>query len=332
MKRTPNRWGFPDMGLGMGLRSKHYQDILENNPPVAFFEVIAENYMGNGGRPMYLLEQVAERYPVMIHGVSLSIGSTDPLDFEYLGLLRDLANRLRVPWLSDHLCWTGVLGRNSHDLLPVPLTEECLKHIVARIRTVQDFMERPLVVENPSSYVEFLASSMGEAEFMARMAEDSDCGLLLDVNNVYVSAYNHGFDARAYIQALPVDRIVYHHVAGHTNKGTHILDTHSDHVVDPVWELYQLCHERTGGRSTMVEWDENIPAFEVVFDEVMKAAVYRRNVEGDDFSLPERHPPNLRREAPDGATPHPAGLEAPDAGDLFVREKNLEFAVSNDDV
>ncbi|GMU51462.1 MAG: hypothetical protein AMXMBFR33_06080 [Candidatus Xenobia bacterium] len=326
MRRHPNRWGFPDMGLGMALRSKHYPDILESNPPVAFFEVIAENYMGNFGRPMYLLEQVAERYPVMVHGVSLSIGSTDPLDFEYLGLLRNLADRLKVPWVSDHLCWTGVLGRNSHDLLPVPLTEESLRHVIRRIRAVQDFLERPLVVENPSSYVEFLASSMSEAEFLCRMAEGADCGLLLDVNNVYVSAFNHGFDAMEYLRVLPVDRIVYHHVAGHTHKGTHILDTHSDHVVDPVWELYRFCHERTGGRSTMVEWDEDIPPFEVVFEEVQKAAVHRRTVEGDDFSLPERPTPSLAPRREDNRAPHPAGLESPEAGDLFVREKNVEFA------
>lgn len=270
-----NRWGFPDLGLGMGLRSVHWAHILEHSPPVDFFEVISEAYLGKGGRALYVLEAIAERYPVICHGVSMSVGSTDPLDFDYLTRLKRLAERLRSPWVSDHLCWTGVLGRNVHDLLPVPLTEATLRHVTERIRAIQDFLQRPVVIENPSNYLEFAASSMPESEYLARMAEEADCGLLLDVNNVYVSAFNHGFDPYEYLRVIPPERIVYHHVAGHTNKGTHILDTHSDHVLDPVWEMYRFLHERHGGRTTMVEWDEHIPDFATVHAEVLKAEQYR---------------------------------------------------------
>lgn len=270
-----NRWSFADLGLGVGLRTVHFNHVLENRPDVDFFEIVSENFMDTDGRPMYVLDAVAERYPVVMHGVSMSIGSTDPLNREYLAKLRKLADRARAPWVSDHLCWTGVVGRNVHDLLPMPLSEESLRHVVSRIRSVQDILERPLVLENPSSYLDFTSSSMPEWEFIVRMAEDADCGLLLDVNNVYVSAFNHRFDARTYIDAIPADRIVYHHLAGHTHKGTHILDTHNDRVVDEVWELYGRCHQKTGGRATLLEWDEDIPSFEVVHAEVCKAAAWR---------------------------------------------------------
>jgi uncharacterized protein len=270
-----SRFAIPDLGLGMGLRSRHYEYILSHNPPVDFFEIISETYLTNQGRPQYFLHEVAERYPILMHGVSLSIGSTDPLNFDYLSKLKALAQRLRVPYVSDHLCWTAVLGKNTHDLLPVPLTEDTLRHVVERIRTVQDYLEVPLALENPSNYLEFRASQMSEAEFMNRMAEQADCALLLDVNNVYVSAYNHGFDAYEYLDLIPPERVVHHHLAGHTNKGTHILDTHSTHVIDEVWRLYNYFDKRSGGRSTMVEWDDDIPAFEVVHEEVLKAGALR---------------------------------------------------------
>ncbi len=270
-----NLWGIKDYGLGMGLRSPHYSYILEHKPEVDFFEIISETYLDTRGWPWEVLMRIREHYPVFMHGVSLSIGSTDPLNFDYLAKLKRLAHTLAVPFVSDHLCWTGVLGRNTHDLLPVPLTEKTLEHVVSRIKVVQDYLELPLALENPSNYVEFADSSMPEVEFMARMAEEADCGLLLDVNNVYVSAFNHEFDPDEYIAQVPVERIIYHHVAGHTHKGTHILDTHSDHVIEKVWEMYKEIHKRTGGRSTMVEWDEDIPAFEVVHAEVMKAQKYR---------------------------------------------------------
>jgi uncharacterized protein (UPF0276 family) len=270
-----NRWGFPDLGVGVGLRTVHFGHILSKHPGVDWFEVLSENFMQTGGRPVWVLDQVVERYPVALHGVSMSIGSTDPLDGEYLKELKRLAARARARWVSDHLCWTGVLGRNTHDLLPMPYTEEALRHTVARVRQVSEILERPLVLENPSSYVEFAASSMTEWEFLGRLAEEADCGLLLDVNNVYVSSFNHGFDPREYIDAVPADRVVQYHLAGHTNKGTHILDTHSDHAIDEVWELYRRAWKRTGPVATLYEWDEDIPDFEVLHAEALKARAAR---------------------------------------------------------
>jgi len=272
---TANRWNLPDLGIGVGLRTVHFGHILSQRPRVDWFEVLSENFMDTGGRPLYVLDQVAERYPVALHGVSLSIGSTDPLDRDYLRKLKDLAGRTRAHWVSDHLCWTGVMGRNVHDLLPMPYTEQALRHTVERVRAVSDFLERPLVLENPSSYVEFAASSMPEWEFLSRLAELADCGLLLDVNNVYVSAFNHGFDARRYIEAIPADRVVQYHVAGHTHKGTHIVDTHSDHAVDEVWELFRRSCRRTGNVATLYEWDEDIPDFETLHAEALKARAHR---------------------------------------------------------
>ncbi|HET8648296.1 MAG TPA: DUF692 domain-containing protein [Vicinamibacteria bacterium] len=271
-----NRWNLPDLGVGVGLRTVHFSHILKDHPPVDWFEVLSENFMQTGGRPRYVLDQVAERYPVALHGVSLSIGSTHPLDLDYLRELKGLARRARAHWVSDHLCWTGVLGRNTHDLLPMPYTEEALRHVVARIRQVSEVLERPLVLENPSSYLEFKDSTLPEWEFMARMAEEADCGLLLDVNNVYVSAFNHGFDAGAYVDAIPAERVVQYHLAGHTHRGTHIIDTHSDHAVPGVWDLYARACRRTGNVATLYEWDENIPALEVVLEEAGKARAFRQ--------------------------------------------------------
>jgi hypothetical protein len=274
-ERARNRWGFPDLGVGVGLRSVHFGHILTQWPEVDWFEVLSENYLDTGGRPLHVLERVAERYPVVLHGVSLGIGNSDPLDREYLRKLKALAARVGARWVSDHLCWTGVLGRNTHDLLPMPYTEEALRHTVERARQVSETLERPLVLENPSSYVEFAASAMPEWEFLARLAERADCALLLDVNNVYVSSFNHGFDPRVYIDAIPADRVVQYHVAGHTNKGTHIIDTHSDHAIPEVWELYRRAWARTGPVATLYEWDEDIPAFEVVHAEALKAVARR---------------------------------------------------------
>jgi uncharacterized protein (UPF0276 family) len=277
---TNNRWHLPDLGLGVGLRTVHFGYILKNHPSVDFFEVLSENFLDTGGRPAYVLDQITERYPVVLHGVSMSIGSTDPLDRAYLRKLKDLARRTQALWVSDHLCWTGVSGRNVHDLLPMPYTEEALRHTAARVRTVSDILERPLILENPSTYLEFATSTMTEWEFLARLAEESDCGFLLDVNNVYVSAFNHGFDPHVYIDAVPAERVVQYHLAGHTNKGTHILDTHNDHVIDAVWALYERMHRRTGPTATLLEWDEDIPEFDVVHQEVLKARVYREQEVG----------------------------------------------------
>ena len=195
----PNKWNFPDLGLGVGLRTVHYRHILDNQPDVDWFEIISENYMDSGGRPLFILEQIAERYPIVMHGVSLSIGSTDAIDFEYLRRLKALAERVNAVWLGDHVCWTGIAGRNGHDLYPIPFNEESLAHVVERIRIAQDVLERPLVLENPSSYLTFRQSTMPEEEFIARMAEESDCGLLLDVNNVYVTCRNHNLDAYEFL-------------------------------------------------------------------------------------------------------------------------------------
>jgi uncharacterized protein (UPF0276 family) len=266
-----NRWNLPVLGYGIGLRTVHFAEILERRPAVDFFEAITENFLDTGGRPRHVLERVAERSPVVLHGVSLNIGSTAPLDFAYLRKVKELARRVGAPWVTDHLCWTGVAGRNTHDLLPLPLNEESLEHVAARVRTVQDVLERPIHLENPSTYLELTSSTMGEAEFLSRLTERTGCGLLLDVNNVFVSSFNHGWDAGAYIDAIPVDRVVQVHLAGHSDRGTHLLDTHSDHVRDEVWALYERLVRRTGPVTTLVEWDEDIPALDVVHAEALKA-------------------------------------------------------------
>jgi uncharacterized protein (UPF0276 family) len=297
------RLGLPSLGFGVGLRTVHYRHILDNHPAVDWFEVISENYLDSHGRPRAVLEEVAERYPIVLHGVSLSIGSTDPLNFDYLRKLKVLAEAVRAAWVSDHVCWTGVLGRNTHDLLPMPLTEESLRHVTERVRTVQEVLERPLVLENPSSYVTFRQSTMPEWEFLTRMAEDADCGLLLDVNNVYVSSRNHDFDPEEFLRGVPAERIVQFHIAGHTDLGTHVIDTHDHAVVDPVWKLYRLAWELTTnagrsespvpsppsagerarvrgssesphtptGVSTLLEWDARIPPFERLQQELERA-------------------------------------------------------------
>jgi uncharacterized protein (UPF0276 family) len=263
----------------VGLRSVHFPHILTQWPKLDWFEALSENYLDTGGRPLYVLDRVAERYPVALHGVSLGIGNTDPLNRDYLGKLKALADRVGARWVSDHLCWTGILGRNTHDLLPMPYTEAALRHTSVRVRQVSELLERPLVIENPSSYLEFAASSMPEWEFLSRLAEDADCGLLLDVNNVYVSSFNHGFDPRVYIDAIPAERVVQYHLAGHTHKGSHIIDTHSDHAIPEVWELYRRAWQRTGPVATLYEWDENVPAFEVVHAEALKALAQREVLE-----------------------------------------------------
>jgi uncharacterized protein len=289
---VPRRLGHPNLGLGLGLRTVHYQHILNNNPAVDWFEIISENYMDSGGRPRYVLEQIAERYPVVMHGVSLSIGSTDPLNFDYLRKLRDLAKATKALWISDHVCWTGVAGRNSHDLLPIPYTESALRHVIERVRAVQDFLGRPLVLENPSSYITFADSTMSEWEFLTRMTEATGCGLLLDVNNVYVSCFNHDLDPFEFIRSVPCERVVQFHLAGHTNCGTHLIDTHDGRVVNPVWELYRLAHELTGGVSTLLEWDARIPPFPVVHAEVQKARNYMQSeLSGFLTDQPASEPP-----------------------------------------
>jgi uncharacterized protein (UPF0276 family) len=266
-----NRFGFPNLGIGLGLRTAHYAHILEHEPPVDWFEILSENYMQTRGRPLHFLDKVAERYPIVMHGVSLSIGSTDPLNREYLTELRALRDRTHAKWVTDHLCFTGALGKNTHDLLPVPYTEEALRHVAVRVRQVQDFLEAPLILENPSSYVEFVGSTMKEWEFFTELARETNCGMLLDVNNVFVSAYNHGFSPEEYFDGIPFDHVVQVHVAGHTNYETHIVDTHIGPVIDPVWRLFGDVHRRTGGVSVLLEWDAEIPSFDVTHAEALRA-------------------------------------------------------------
>ena len=265
------RLGLPDLGVGVGLRTTHYAHLLSAKPDVDWFEILSDNYLYTEGRPLYVLDQIAERYPIAMHGVALSIGGTDPLDFDYLRRLKALRERVRARWLSDHLCWTGVVGRNTHDLLPLPYTAEVLQHVVTRVRTVQDFLGERILLENPSTYAEFTSSSMSEAQFLAALAHEADCGILLDVNNVYVSAFNHGFDALAYLEAIPYERVAQVHVSGHTHHGTHILDTHVGPVVDPVWALWWRVHERMQGVSVLLEWDSEIPDFDTVHREALRA-------------------------------------------------------------
>lgn len=268
------RLGLPDLGMGVGLRCQHFNYVLEHWPPVDWFEVISENFMDSQGWARHVLDRICERYAVVMHGVSLSIGSADPLDFEYLAKLKCLARETGAVWVSDHLCWTGVLDRNTHDLLPLPLNEDTLRHVVRRIRIVQDFLERPLVLENPSSYLRFSVDTLQEWEFLAAMAEEADCGLLLDVNNVYVSSVNHDFDPVEYIESVPPERVVQIHLAGHQHCGTHIIDTHDTQVLDQVWQLYRLAALRTTGVSTLLEWDSNIPEFPALHAEVLKARTW----------------------------------------------------------
>jgi hypothetical protein len=303
---TTPRLGHPHLGFGVGLRHTHFPFLLKHQPPVDWFEIISENFMDSCGKPRYVLDQIAERYPVVMHGVSLSIGSTDPINFDYLQRLKTLADAIQAHWVSDHLCWTGVTSRNSHDLLPIPLNEESLRHVIKRIRIVQDYLERPLVLENPSSYVTFAASTITEWDYLRLMAEEADCGLLLDVNNVFVSSVNHDFDPHEYIRSVPHDRIVQFHLAGHTNLGTHCIDTHDGKVIDDVWDLYRQASSYTDGVSTLIEWDANIPSFGEVHAEVLKAKALLAGTA--DNSAPvsaEEKPASVRP-----SVPHPLHLIA----------------------
>jgi uncharacterized protein (UPF0276 family) len=247
-------------GFGVGLRPQHYSEVLETRPHLDWLEIISENYLVAGGKPLYFLDRIRERLPVVMHGVSLSIGSTAPLDFDYLKQLKRLAARTRPGWISDHLCWTGVGGINLHDLMPLPYTAEALRHVSARIRQVQDFLEQRLVIENVSSYLSYRSSEMTEWEFIAALTAEADCDLLLDVNNVYVSSVNHGFDAHEFLDAMPAARVRQIHLAGHSHQGGLLIDTHDAPVPEPVWELYRHALRRLGPVPTMIERDGNIPA------------------------------------------------------------------------
>lgn len=249
----------PYLGFGLGLRPQHYADILDGNPAVDWFEVISENYMVPGGQPLKMLDRIRARYPIVMHGVSLSIASTTPFDQSYLAGLKALADRTEPKFVSDHLCWTGVHGVNLHDLLPIPYTNEALDHVVARIQHVQDYLKRPIAIENVSTYVQFGHSEMPEWAFIAEMARRTGCWLVFDVNNVFVSAFNHEYDPYQFINGIPADRVVQFHLAGHEHNMTHIIDTHDALVPAEVWELYRAAVKRFGRVSTIIERDDNIP-------------------------------------------------------------------------
>ena len=261
----------PFLGFGLGLRPEHYLEVLEGRPPVDWFEIISENYLVDGGKPLHYLDRIREHYPMVMHGVSLSIGGSDPLDPDYLAGLKRLAERVEPAWVSDHLCWTGIDGRNLHDLLPLPYTEEAIAHVAGRVGRVQDCLGRRILLENVSSYVTYTDSLVPEWEFLAAIAERADCFILLDVNNVYVSAHNHGFDPLAYLDGVPGERVRQIHLAGHSYNGPLIIDTHDHPVPDPVWDLYVEAIARLGPVSTMIERDDDIPPLEVLLGELAQA-------------------------------------------------------------
>ena len=256
------------LGFGLGLRSDYYQQIIDEKPAVDWFEILSENYMVDGGKPLYFLDKIRADYPMVMHGVSMSIGSTDPLDYDYLKQLKALAARVEPHWISDHLCWTGQNQVNLHDLMPLPYTQEAVNHVAARIREVQDFLGRQLVIENVSSYVTYREDEMTEWDFIAQITKAADCHLLLDVNNVYVSARNHGFDPMDYINAIPIEAVRQLHLAGHTDYGTYVVDTHDQPVPDPVWDLSVKVFERFGAVPAMIERDDNMPQFSQLMAEL----------------------------------------------------------------
>ena len=247
------------LGFGLGLRTDHFQEVLDTKPNVDWFEVISENFMVDGGKPKYFLHTIREQYPIVMHGVSLSIGSTDPLDMDYLRKLKVLINEVQPEWVSDHLCWTGAQQTNTHDLLPLPYNEEAINHLVERIQRVQDFLGRQILMENVSSYLTYHNSEITEWEFYNEVINRADCLALLDINNIYVSARNHNFSSQDYLAGMNKNRIRQFHLAGHTDYGDYVIDTHDHDVADPVWQLYQDALKQFGQVSTMIERDDNIP-------------------------------------------------------------------------
>ena len=258
----------PFLGYGLGLRKEHYETVLNDHPPVDWFEIISENYMVDGGKPLYYLDRIRAHYPMAMHGVSLSIGSTETLDLDYLDRLKALIERVQPAWFSDHLCWTGVQGINLHDLMPLPYTEEAIAHVVERVQQVQEHIGRQMLLENVSSYVSYSDSQLSEWDFLREVAERADCLILLDINNIYVSAFNHGFDPYAYLEAMPAERIRQIHLAGHSREDDLIIDTHDHPIADPVFELYAAAVQRFGRVTTMIERDDRIPPLSDLLDEL----------------------------------------------------------------
>lgn len=271
----------PSLGHGVGLRTKHFPHLWAGTAQVDWFEAISENFMIRGGRPLAALEKAREIAPLVLHGVSLSLGSTDPLNIAYLDDLHTLIRRFEPAWVSDHLCWGSVGGHYAHDLLPLPYTEEALVHVAERVQAIQDHLGRQILIENVSSYLTFLHSTMPEWEFLTEIAERADCGILLDVNNIYVSAANHGFEAEKYITEVPANRVGQIHLAGHSDMGTYLFDTHDGLVIAPVWDLYRLAVRRCGRVSTLIEWDDKIPEFDILCAEAERA----RKIETEELEL-----------------------------------------------
>lgn len=280
----------PFLGFGLGLRVDHYEAILNSEPAVDWFEIISENYLVPGGKPLHYLDRIRARFPLVMHGVSLSIGSTDPLDRDYLKDLKALAQRVEPAWISDHLCWTGVAGRNLHDLLPLPYTEEAIDHVAARVHQVQDFLGRQILLENVSSYVSYADSQLSEWEFLRAVCERADCLILLDVNNIYVSSVNHEFDPRVYLDGVPAERVQQFHLAGHEDHGDYIIDTHDHPVPDPVWTLYAEAVRRFGAVSTMIERDDHIPELPELLAELDRARRIFESTTGRPTASLLRHP------------------------------------------
>jgi uncharacterized protein (UPF0276 family) len=270
----------PALGFGVGLRREHYDRVLAERPAVDWFEVVTENYLDTGGRPLAVLEAVRRDYPVAVHGVALSIGSVDPLDRRYLARLRALIDRIEPALVTDHLCWTGVDGRSLYDLLPVPYTDEALAHVATRVAAVQEALGRRILLENASTYLEYRCSQMPEWEFLAALAERADCGILLDVNNVHVTCTNHGHDPVRYLDAIPVERVGQFHLGGFTDLGTFLFDTHSTRVSAEVWRLYEHAAKRFGRIATLVEWDADVPSLEHVCAEAARARAIMEKVHG----------------------------------------------------
>ncbi|PIZ03607.1 MAG: hypothetical protein COY58_08535 [Gammaproteobacteria bacterium CG_4_10_14_0_8_um_filter_38_16] len=269
----------PNLGFGLGLRVDHYETVLNEKPFVDWFEIITENYLVPGGKPLFYLDKIREIYPMVMHGVSLSIGSSDPLDLNYLSEVKKLAKRVQPKLISDHLCFTGVNHKNTHDLLPLPYTEEMIEHVVSRIKQVQDFLGRQILIENASSYITYQQSEMTEWEFISEICKRADCHILFDVNNVYVSSVNHEFNPLDYIRAMPTDRIYQIHLAGHTDMGDYIIDTHDHDITDPVWKLYRETIMQHGMISTMIERDDNIPPLNALIKELNVARKIAAEIE-----------------------------------------------------
>jgi len=266
-----NKTDKPFLGYGLGLRTEHYEEIFSSEPPIDWFEIISENFMVKGGRQLYHLDRIKEKYPLVMHGVSLSIGSTDPLNMDYLKDLKELEKRVEPKWISDHLCWTTFGGHNTHDLMPLPYNQETLKHVVERVKIVQDYLGRQILLENASSYVTYKASDMQEWEFIKAIAEEADCLMLLDVNNIYVSGFNHDFDPKTYIDHIPSERVWQIHLADHENNGDFIVDTHDHPVIDEVWALYDYTLSKMDNVTTMIERDDHIPPLPELIKEIDRA-------------------------------------------------------------